>query len=101
MSGAMRQADGDPGIAAAFRDFKESIESTFYPEPADLDKTTQVPTVCPGCRIPFDTGRLRDRQAKGFDQCIDCMIADGREHDLDQDDANDYGEGRWLGRIDQ
>lgn len=46
--------------------------------------------LCPGCRIAFNADRVRDRQAKGFDRCIDCMIAEGREIELDPQDAEDY-----------
>lgn len=64
----------------------------------ELDPRVEIPSstpvaepgVCPGCKIAFNPDRVADRQAKGFLQCIDCMVADGREHELDEQDAEDY-----------
>lgn len=79
-------------------------DDEIVPESADDDsmpaEISPAPVACAECGWDFANPTMR-RRAKGFDVCVGCMIADGREHELSDDDQDALGERRAAGRIDQ
>ena len=88
-----------------FRDHAEEI--AWHRQQADGEGAESGdemdPNACTECGEPFGKQYrpLESRQAKGFSLCIGCMIADGKEDELHDDDLDALGERNWNARNEQ